>query len=334
MLNRRARWTPRGRYLAPWILCVLLAGCSGIEQRKQPAEALIKPPASADEAVAVASELASRGRWSEAMSYLDSVGESVDADDNLQRERELLQAKWEREERALEDQILVGDAESLKNKIDLLERLSRAQPDDLVVTSRRIYWRKALASNAEELVSCAEVHVADRPDLAKRCFDIVAWLPAEESIERRLALVDQQLRTIASVNAERRRANEERERQARAKVLLNNAKASIEAHDFRTALDTLDELNRLQPENAEVAGLKEEALAMISPQIEALIKLGDHLYLDEQLEAAVATWQAALTLKPQDEEIQARIERAKTVIGKLERLRERQHEARPGPPVQ
>ena len=232
---------PLGRYLAPWLACVLLAGCSGLDQRKPPTEALIKPPASADEAVAVARDMASRGRWSEAMKYLDAASQTMDADDILERERETLQARWEREERALEDQILVSDAENLKNKIDLLEQLSRAQPDDLVVTSRRIYWRKTLASNTEELLSCAEVHVADRPNLAKRCFDIVAWLPGEEPIEKRLAVVDQQLRTIASVNAERRRAKEERERQARAKVLLNNAKASIEAHDFRTALDTLDE---------------------------------------------------------------------------------------------
>ena len=38
-------------------------------------------------------------------------------------------------------------------------------------------------------------------------------------------------------------------------------------------------------------------------QVEALVKLGDHLYLNEQLEAAVATWQAALILKPDDEAV-------------------------------
>ena len=53
----------------------------------------------------------------------EALGESVDADDNLQRERELLQAKWEREERALEDQILVGDAEHQYAKIALLDKL-------------------------------------------------------------------------------------------------------------------------------------------------------------------------------------------------------------------
>ena len=318
------------RYLAPGLLCALLTGCANLIETEQAVEPLVKPPASAEEAITVARELAKRGRWSEATNYLDAAQKTIGAGESLQRERETLQAQWEREERALEDQILVGNAENLQAKITLLEKLSLAQPDDLVVTSRRIYWREALSSQVEELLDCAEVHVADRPNLAKRCFDVVTWLPVDEPTEQRLATVDEQLRTIESVNAERQKVREERERQARAKVLLNNAKASIEAHDYRTALDTLEEVSRLQPNNVEVDGLKEEALSMLSPQIEALLKLGDHLYLDEQLEAAVATWQAALTLKPQDEDILARIERAKTVLDKLEHLRQQQHEARPG----
>ena len=319
------------------MLCLLgasLAGCGTLRKPEQTVEPLVKPPASTKEAITVAHELVKRGRWSDAVGYLDAAQKTIGGGETLQRERETLQAKWEREERALEDQILVGNAENLINKIGLLEQLSVAQPDDLVLTSRRIYWREALASQVEALLNCAEVHVADRPNLAKRCFDVVEWLPIEAPAEQRLATVDEQLRTIESVNVERRKVTEERERQARAKVLLNNAKASIDAHDYRTALDTLEEVSRLQPNNDEVAGLREEALSMLSPQIEALLKLGDHLYLDEQLEAAVATWQAALTLKPQDEDILARIERAKTVLDKLERLRQQQRQVGPTPPAQ
>ena len=39
----------------------------------------------------------------------------------------------------------------------------------------------------------------------------------------------------------------------------------------------------LQPDNREVSGLQQKALAIISPQVDALVKLGDHLYLEEQL---------------------------------------------------
>ncbi|MDJ0739258.1 MAG: hypothetical protein QNJ91_06050 [Gammaproteobacteria bacterium] len=307
---------------------VLLAGCAGLGDGLQPAEPLAEPPASAAEALAVARDKAKGGHWVEARRYLASASLTVDDAAAMAAAQATLEAEWEREERALEDRILVGDAENLKRKVGLLEQLSNAQPDDLVLTSRRLYWKEALGGKTQALLGCAEVHVADRPQLAKRCFEIVAWLPAEPAIEQRLAVVDAQLRTIASANAERRKERAERERQARAKVLLKDAKTAIEAHDYRTALDMLDEVGRLQPNNAEVAGLREEALSMLSPRIEALVKLGDHLYLDEQLEAAVATWQAALTLKPGDEGIVARIDRAKNVLEKLARLREQQRDTR------
>ena len=103
------------------------------------------------------------------------------------------------------------------------------------------------------------------------------------------------------------------------------ARAAIDARDYRRALDILEKVAQLQPNNSEVSGLQEEAWSMISPQVGALVKLGDHLYLDEQLDAAVATWQAALTLKPDDEAILARIERAKTVLNRLDALRRRQN---------
>ncbi|MCB1723659.1 MAG: hypothetical protein KDJ39_08180 [Gammaproteobacteria bacterium] len=304
---------------------LLLAACADISERLQSPRPLVKPPASVSEAEAIARDLARRGRWSEGQRYLDAAALSFGNDPALVAARERLAEDWLAEERIFEDRILVGDAENLRNKVQLLEKLSMAQPDDLVITSRRIFWKEKLAGKVEPLTQCAETHVMTTPQLAKRCFEIASWLPADAGIEARLTKVDEELRTIESVAAERRRAKEARERQARSRVLMDNAKAAIDAHDYRQALDTLDEVSKLQPNNAEVAGLREEALSMISPQIEALIKLGDHLYLDEQLEAAVATWQAALTLKPQDEDIVARIERAKTVLSKLETLRRRQN---------
>ncbi|MCB1727706.1 MAG: hypothetical protein KDI22_09775, partial [Gammaproteobacteria bacterium] len=133
--------------------------------------------------------------------------------------------------------------------------------------------------------------------------------------------VSAQLRASDDIAAERRRAREEKERHQRAKALLGQAKAAIDASDYRRALDILDKVAQLQPDNREVSGLQQKALAIISPQVDALVKLGDHLYLEEQLDAAVATWQAALTLTPGDEEIAARIERAKTVLTRLDALR-------------
>lgn len=307
------------------ILLLLLSACAELGGRLTAPEPLLNPPATVAEAEAIARDFAKRGRWAEGLRYLDSAALTFPDSPALEDARQRLADDWLREERELEDRILIGDAENLRAKVQLLEKISIAQPDDLVATSRKIFWKEKLGDQLQPLTQCAERHIETAPQLAKRCFEIASWLPSTANTEARLAKVDEKLRTIESVAAERRRSSEARERRARARVLMNNAKAAIDAHNYRDALDTLEQVARLQPNDAEAAGLREEALSMISPQVGALIKLGDHLYLDEQLEAAVATWQAALTLRPQDEEIINRIERAKTVLSKLENLRKRQN---------
>jgi len=309
-------------------LLLLLVGCAGLQQiSPQPAMPLVKAPASAAEAINIARDLASRGRWSDALVLLDEASRRFAADPSLAEERAAMQIRWESEKRMLEDEIMVEDAENQQNKIVLLERLVLAEPDNLIATSRRIYWREILAGKIEPLTACAERYAERAPALARRCFEVASVIPAGQDFEHRLARVNEQFRANEDVAAERRRAQERKQRNARVRVLLDNARAAIEAHDYRRALDILAQVAELQPNNHEVVGLREEALSMINPQVEALVKLGDHLYLDEQLHAAVATWRAALGLKPDDPDIVARIERANNVLDRLDALRRQQKPA-------
>ena len=309
------------------LLLLVLGGCAGIDGGPGSGRAPPKVPGSSGEVEGVTQELVNGGRWSEAIAVLDAASQEFPDDTGFASQRDALIDRWQREERRLEDLILVGTAENQKATITLLEKLSRAEPGNLIVMSRRIYWKEALASKVERLTECAEVHVSSSSELARRCLDLAADLASTPDVERRLAGVSEQLRVSESIAAERRRTREQKERERRSKALLDDAKAAIDARDYREALDILDKVARLQPGNSEVVGLQQEALSMISPQIEALVKLGDHLYLDEQLDAAVATWQAALTLKPDDEAIVARIERAKTVLDRLDTLRLQQQPA-------
>jgi tetratricopeptide (TPR) repeat protein len=310
------------------VFCVLsLAGCAPLGPRPQAEAPLIKPAATADEAKGIAQDLSGRGRWSEGIATLADAAKRFPEDPTLASELEKLQARWQDERRVIEDLMLVGDAENQQNKIALLEKYSLAEPDNLIITSRRIYWRERLTAALEPLTACSEAHAATDPALSKRCFQVASAIPATEDIERRLASVDEQLRANENIAAQRRRASEARERHARAKVLLDNAKRAIEGNDYRRALDILEKVAALQPNNREVTAMQEQALSMLSPQVEALVKLGDHLYLDEQLEAAVATWQAALSLQPDDADILARIERARNVLDRLDALRRQQRPA-------
>ena len=308
-------------------LTVAIGGCAILDDRTLSQGPLIKPPESSEEAMSIAEDYAARGRWKAALDVLDQAVTSAPDDAALRVAQETMTARWAEERRLLEDRILIGDAENQLQKIALLEKLSRAAPNDLVVASRRLYWKEILRANAEPLTECAERYVKGQPALAKRCFLIASDVVETDALGERLAAVGAYLKEGEELAEERRRQRAARERRARARVLLDRAKAAIEADDYRRALDFLKRVADLQPNNPEVAALQQTAWSMISPQIDALVKLGDHLYLNEQLDSAVATWQAALTLKPGDEAIVARIERARTVLERLDSLRKRQ---RPG----
>lgn len=307
----------------PLVGALLLSGCANLLETKQPTAPLIKPPSSEREAIEIAGDLVQRGRWNPALETLEVALQAFPASVALQQERQRVTERWAYERQLIEDRILVSEAEHQQYKISQMARLARAEPENVFLISRRLYWKEVLAAKLDDLTRCGEAYVEAEPELAQRCYDVALDQSVPEMLEVRLAAVGNRLRAAETAAATTRRLRARRERQARAKVMMDEAKRAIDERDYRRALDVLDRVEKLKPGNDEVSGLREQARSMISPQIDALVKLGDHLYLDEQLEAASATWNAALSLQPGDPDIIARIERAKTVMQRLRALRER-----------
>ena len=312
----------------------LLAGCDSLPRLATP---VAPSPAVAvenvDSAMVASRRLSAEGRWAEAIEVVETAQRRAPDDQRLALQREQLQQRWERVRRLIDDQIMIADAEANKNRLDWLKTLSRARPDDLLVTSRRIFAREQLNGRLPALLACSEWHLEIDRELARRCQVLAGELAmtAEDRavVQRvgdRLDSAERERAAAASSRKPRQRSSEAQQAddQRRARDMLQDAKQAVEAEEYRRALDTLDQVAALQPNNPEIADLRQAAEKAINPQIEALVKLGDHLYLDEQLEAALATWQAALVLSPQDPEIVSRIDRANTVLSKLQHLRQQQ----------
>ena len=305
-------------------LFALLAGCAALQPPAGNPQAPITAPADSMETISTARDFAAQGRWQAALNLIDealTAGVDVAV---LAAERNVLETQFAAWQQLLNDRIMIGDAENQRAKITLLEQLSRSSPNDLLIASRRLYAKEVLRARTPVLTECAERHVETEPELAKRCYRLAADTVQDKALEARLSLVHDQIREGELLAEERDRLKAERASLQRAKELLQRARAAINANDYRKALNILDRVAKLQPDNPEIDALERTAWSMLSPQVEALVKLGDHLYLDEQLAAAIATWRAALSLKPGDEEIVARITRARTVLKRLDDLRDKQ----------
>jgi tetratricopeptide (TPR) repeat protein len=311
----------------------VLGGCAQLQSVSRDAA----PPTDVvdiESTVVESSRLSADGRWYEAVELVKRAKRRLGDDQRLDAHLAQLVERWGRVKRRIEDEILITNAEAARTEVRGLEALSRGQPGDVFLVSRRMLAREQLNRSLPDIIACAEWHQETNPALARRCHDLAKELVVVDADTARLEAVQARLDEHAEAEAEAvariarqenvRRASAERADQRRARDLLSRAKAAVDAEDYRGALDTLNEVARLQPNNPEIADLRRMAEQAIDPQVRALVKLGDHLYLDEQMEAALAAWQAALLLSPEDSEIAARVDRAETVLERLELLRRQQ----------
>lgn len=306
------------------LAALMLGGCV-LQRHDAPEPGAVPESDSSAAAIDASAQLARLGRWGEARDLLEEARRRDPESGALVVQQERLEKGQTAAERELEDRILLGDATNMVNKVELFSGWLKVVPDDLAIKARRIYWNRALVDRLEPLITCAETHAQTRPQLARRCVDLASDIPGVENRDVRLAIVEQKLAAREQVEKKRRQQRKASAARKKVRESLDAVRAAVNAGDYRLALDLLEKVAELQPGNEEMVALRRQAERSLDPQTEALIVLGDRLYLDEQLDAALASWRAALELRPEDEDILARIERAQTVLDRLETLRGQQN---------
>ena len=98
----------------------------------------------------------------------------------------------------------------------------------------------------------------------------------------------------------------------------------MKAGRYHEARPLLQEVLAAEPDNRTATGLMIQLQTSLEAQVKALLQLGDTLYREGKLRAAIAAWQTVLSLSPEQPEAGAKIQRARHVLEKLERLRQRQ----------
>jgi tetratricopeptide (TPR) repeat protein len=307
------------------MLACLLAACSALEPWVMQQAPTVQPPASPAEALKRAEDLANGGRWSEAIAVLELASFRFPFSSDVSIGLAGMQDEWAQKKRLLQDQLMVAEAESERGRVGYLDALCLAQPQDIALAAQRDELTVSLNAKIDSLIACSEVHLISDTELAWRCYRVALELPASVDTERRLEKVSSQLRALEAQAKEQRRNAAAKKRQSRFRAQLAKAEEAIDARDYQNAFERLEKAAELEPDHPEVAAMRAELWSIVTPQVDALVKLGDQLYLEEQLNAAVATWEAALALKPGDEEIVARIDRAKNVLVKLDELRREQN---------
>jgi tetratricopeptide (TPR) repeat protein len=307
--------------------CLLLSGCS---LWHFPGERSADRPELPPNPLASARELVSAGRLGEALALLDeAIAEDPEALEYQTVREQTLHQKALLEQR-FQDRLLIEQSKSRRAQLAILDQWALMDPDNLELADRRDAIRQSLQNVREPLSNCALRQIEDRPDLAQTCLKLALSIEPTHRDRTLLAMLAERKKETAQVKARQRQDLLEQERKNRIDQNLAEARARYEKNEFNAARKLLNEVLEEDPGNQQAQELLTQLEAHLQTHLEQLLKTGDKLYQEGEIEGAQDIWEAALQLDPENPLAKEKLERAQRVLENLESLRKTGQP--PGPP--
>lgn len=233
-----------------------------------------------------------------------------------QRHELLLRARFFTERRQLEQE---------KYRLDspgIIQRLNH--------TTRR---QEARTLGAELLACGQRALQQDEPDSAAACLKLAEAIddsPEVQATLGRLATRTASTRTAlasaAPANPVTPAASNSRPAPDRddSRQLLVKTEQALKQNDLIAARDNLHELQEKTGGSDAIDAVKQRLDAAIAASVEEMKRKGDRLYRADKVSEAIASWNHALELDPDNSAIQERMTRARRVLAHLEELKNRQ----------
>jgi len=165
-----------------------------------------------------------------------------------------------------------------------------------------------------DLVHCGRTSMQNAElDLAEKCFTAAAQLnpegkrfPAVVDISQQLAELEKRRTTSLSVKGEE---------------LLANSRQALHKDNLHQAYKYFKKIPARDQQNSAVIEFRKELNIRISNNVKQGIEMGRKLYSQGDIERALAIWNNARELDPDNEQLDNHIERAQHVLNKLKFLK-------------
>lgn len=220
--------------------------------------------------------------------------------------------------RYLEDKILLIESRSIYEKIELVNKLSAESPKSYLLISRRFILEKQLEVKVSNLLSCVAYHQAEGLNLALKCAKLAHEVTPSDNTQQ---VLDETLQ-LATDRTVKRQSITQAKVDHKHNALMALAKKQMTQPNFVAGIETLEKLLKISPDDEEVKKLLAELTSRQAAQVADLTTMGDNLYLEENIEQALAVWQAVIKLDPENQEVLSRIDRAHKVIEKMDQIKE------------
>lgn len=268
-----------------------------------------------------------QGHLADALALLDQAVRRVPHSTKLREARAALQRQQAARAREIDERILIADTESLLRQAPLLAERIQIKSDgaDGADVRRRMKQTDALLrSSRSKLMECGTRALDDgRLERAEKCLTLTRRIEDTPDVAQAISrLNDQKAARVKQARVQKQRT-EQTQRRKESEQLLEQLHEALAAAELVRAQQILSQLEGLGVESNELIGLRRALNTAIAAKVEELLEQGNALYRDERVQEAKTTWEAALTLDPLNERIQASIERANTVLKTLQELQQK-----------
>ncbi len=299
---------------------------AGRQQKRQQIEALI-----ADyERVVLedARRKQEKDELAEAYKIVELALHKVPSSARLQQAHILLREQQAERMREIEERLLIADTESLLQKASLWKERAQVKSNgsDGVETRAQVEQVRAkLRTCRERLMECGlRALDSNRLERADKCLNLAQQIEHKRDVAQALAQLNEKKTSLIRKVRVKKQRTQEAQRRKESEQLLTQLHEAIAAADLPGAQQALSRLNSLGIQSQELMDLQQALNNAIGAKVDELLEQGNALYRDEKVQEAKAAWEAALALDPTNERVRMSIERADTVLKKLQELQQQQ----------
>ncbi|MCB1752617.1 MAG: hypothetical protein KDI74_12925 [Gammaproteobacteria bacterium] len=309
-----------------WIVLMvnLVAGCSSLPlspQQSREIGSFLDSVPSAGAVTDRAREYREQGEVIKALGLLQASKQKFPRNEEIRRLITEYERSWRLQQLVLENQLLLTETRWLIESLPLLEELARGHPNNQLLKARIVLWQSYLKGKEPELVNCGIELEQENVWLARRCLSMAYRISPLPETKRRLAAATSTIEAIERAVKAKQDRREERARADRVEQLLSEAMQERRQGALANAMAKIDEALKQDPESPRVRELLSDLQEQLAGEVEVLMRLGDRLYRNQQTGAAIAVWETAMKLDPNQQQLTERILRARTVLNKLESIR-------------
>jgi len=213
-------------------------------------------------------------------------------------------------------QLYINKAEWLVKNKDINNKLERVLPKNRDTRNAIDQHKQEIEHVHKQLVVCG-IEAMDIEDLnlAEQCFLLANELKPSADIKGTLADIQKQLSRLEKQKVVTL--------SNRGRYLLDKSQQTMQEGKLKQALDLYEQIPAKDRRHGLVKSYKQELDKRINQNVTQGIEVGRKLYSQGEIEQALAIWNDLTKLAPDNEYLNSHIDRAKRVLEKLNRLKQK-----------